>query len=276
MGLWQSVSYMRPISDGSPSGVPSLVRSIGVLKALADPCRQGATARELQKRCGIPKASLYRLLQTLTEAGLLAQNAASGHFHLGPELLRLGFVARATSPLVAAAKPLLRAITHATHEMSELAIPVGRWDLMMLETWQAEGTPVQVVSRPGHFFKMNHLNAHGLCFLCFDSERRLNEYVRGTRAPDMRQRFGLDQKLPDGLPEECERWRRLGYVWKSQAQVNARARVAVPVFDPHATGKRMIGTLGVVCDSRRLSAPRAAQWAITLQQQARQLEMAMT
>ena len=183
-------------------------------------------------------------------------------------------MARATSPLVAAAKPLLRAITHATHEMSELAIPVGRWDLMILETWQAEGTPVRVVSRPGLFFQMNHLNAHGLCFLCFDGERRLNEYVRGARAPDKRQRFGLDQKLPDGLLEECERWRRLSYVWKSQT--NDNTRIAVPVFDLHATGKRMIGTLGVVCDSRQLSAPRAAQWAITLQQQARRLEMAMT
>lgn len=264
---------MRPSTSAAgnpPPDVPALERAIGLLRRLEGCGVQGMRAKDLQKALGAPRASFFRIVGMLCEAGWIAQDPSSGRYRLGFGLQKLGYAARNASPLVRAAQEVLRDLARATHLMSELAVAVGPWTLVMLDVWQAEGTPVKVVSRPGLEFKLDHRVAHGLCYLAFDGARRFERYVQNAAAQ------GSD--LPASLFERMQRARNLGYAWALQSGYAGRsgnARAAVPVFDPHSKPRRLAGTLGLVCDNADMSALRAAQWAQVLKEKAAMLESAL-
>lgn len=256
--------------------VPALDRAREILELLAGAREAGLSAQELRARVRIPRASLYRLLRGLLESAWLAQDARSGRYRLGLGLLRLGFDARAASPLVRAGLPILRRAARETHEMSELAVDVGGGRISMLDVWQVEGTPLRVAARPGLSFGMNHQVAHGLCYLTFDGPRRLQEYLARLRTAAGRNAFQFRGPLPRHLEEACARWHELGYAWYVQRRPEGlNARLAVPVYDPHSSAGRLAASLGIVFDGEKLNALRAAEWAHALRACARDLEKAL-
>ncbi|MCW8129174.1 MAG: helix-turn-helix domain-containing protein [Planctomycetota bacterium] len=249
-------------------GVPALNRSLQLLARLDPAGASGLNARQLQAALGIPRASLFRLLNTLAQRGMVEQDLQTGRYRLGKGLMRLGFAARRASPLVDLSQEILRELALKTHLMSELATSVGAWTLAMLDTWLSETTQPKVMARPGLTFQLDHGVAHGLCYLTFDHTQGLDRYLRA-------QPYG---ETPAALPEQVARWRSVGYAWARQKDFAAKrgnARVAVPVFDPHAKPRRLAGTLGLVCDNAEITPLRAAQWGQLLKEQARALEKAL-
>lgn len=245
--------------------VPALARSLQILARLEAAGIGGMGAHALQASLKIPRASLFRLLHTLAERDLISQDPYTGRYRLGMGLLKLGYAARRTSPLVMQAQATLHVLTRKTRLMSELAMAVGSWKLAMLDVWLAEGTPVKVQSRPGMQFELDHQTAHGLCYLAFDHAHRLDAFARAK----------LNGTAPEGLLEHLARGRAQGYAWFRQRGVGNRpgnARVAVPVIDPHTKPRRLTATLALVCDSQEMTSLRAAQWAQILKEHARALE----
>lgn len=249
-----------------PSDAPALERGLQVLGVLATAGIEGIRAAELYKRVGIPRSSLYRILKPLQDRGHVTQDPVSGQYRLGMGLLQLGFRARNAMPIVQAVRPILREISQATQQLSELAVNAGSWRLMMLEVWQATGTPLRIQSRPGLFFALDHTTAHGLVYLAFDGERRLTGFMRAVREARAR-------KPGAGLRAACKRYRSQGYASKRQGHdAGNNIRVAVPVYDPHAGSERLAGSLGIACDTQDINALRAAEWAVLLRAGARRLE----
>ena len=250
------------------SAAPALERGLAVLDYLAQPQARtlGASVAELRRALRVPVMSLYRIVRILEERGHIRQDR-SGRYRLGARQIELGFAARSISPLVQAALPILREITRQTHEMSELAVRAGRWDLMMLETWQAEGTPVRIRSRAGLVFQLSPDTPHGLCYLSFDGPRVLEEFAAQPahqdelRRPENRDVFAAR-----------ERWRRLGYAWHKKTGPGDIARVAAPVFDPRSSPARLAATIGIALDESRLTTLRATAWGQLLKKAARELE----
>jgi DNA-binding IclR family transcriptional regulator len=240
------------------ASAPALERGIHLLSLLAGADEGGVRAAELQKRARTPPASFFRILKTLAGHGLIAQNAHTGLYHLGPLAMVLGFQARVRSPLVGAATAVLRELAGSVHHMTELAAAIGEWQLMMLETWQAERSSLRILSRPGLLFPLNHLTAIGICCLTFDETFSLKRYEELARRAGGRQRLSIAQGIPSGLAADCERFRKLGYCWRAQSVGNTR--ICAPVFDP-ARPRQLLGVLSVVCESREFSLLRAAQWA---------------
>jgi DNA-binding IclR family transcriptional regulator len=236
----------------------SLERGLELLSILGQN-RNGMKAIELQHVLEIPHSSLYRILRVLTDKGYARQDAVDGRFYLSAECMALGHLARAGYPLVSDIQAVLREVAHATGQMSEFAIPSGNWQLMILETWQSEKTPVRVRSRPGLRMELYHRNAHGLCFLAFDSERKLRDY--------------LAQASPKhyDLEEQCAQWRKLGYVWDRPNAWNV-CRVSAPVFNPSSNPRRLIGALGVVGDIKERVPQQIARWGRILTAHTRKLE----
>lgn len=68
-----------------------------------------------------PKATLYRLLQTLTHQGMLALDEDSGTYRIGLRLVRLAHSAWATSSLAPVARPFLDELARETGETIHLA-----------------------------------------------------------------------------------------------------------------------------------------------------------
>src|SRR5438045_8921917 len=86
-------SNIRPVT-----GTRAVVRAITVLKALGRSTNPyGVT--ELGHATGLSKATVFRLLGALEIEGLVAREAASGTYRLGPELIALGASALSTADL---------------------------------------------------------------------------------------------------------------------------------------------------------------------------------
>ncbi|MCZ7645566.1 MAG: helix-turn-helix domain-containing protein [Planctomycetota bacterium] len=254
---------------------PALERGLAVLDALATGFRDGASAEQLRERLGVPRASLYRVLKVLEVRRLVAQDARSGLYRLGRRTLELGYLARQSVPLVRAVQPLLSQLAQATHQMSEVCVAVGRWELLMLDVWLAEGTPVEVSARAGLLFGLNHQVAHGLVYLAFDAGRRVEEYIRLAARPEGRSALRVERAAPADLFEQLERARRRG--WAALTYTGhkpRRTRISVPVFDPRTPG-RLAAALGLVCAATAYTPLRAAAWAAELRAKARELELAL-
>lgn len=76
---------------------------------------------DLLADAGYPKATLYRLLQTLTNQGMLSYDEASGTYALGVRLVRLAHAAWAQSSLAPIARPYLDELAAKTGETIHLA-----------------------------------------------------------------------------------------------------------------------------------------------------------
>ena len=76
---------------------------------------------ELQGGSAFPKATLYRLLQTLTHQGMLVLDPDQGTYALGVRLVRLAHAACAQSSLAPIARPYLDELAEKTGETIHLA-----------------------------------------------------------------------------------------------------------------------------------------------------------
>ena len=66
----------------------NLGRLITILEAVAAAGRP-LSAAELEAATGVPRPTCYRMLQTLSEHGLLQDEAGRGRYQIGERLLRL-------------------------------------------------------------------------------------------------------------------------------------------------------------------------------------------
>jgi IclR family KDG regulon transcriptional repressor len=95
-------------------------KALDVLDLVA---RQGEPVRfsDLLAQSDYPKATLYRLLQTLTSQGMLALDPDMGTYALGVRLVRLAHAAWAQSSLAPIARPYLDDLAAKTGETIHLA-----------------------------------------------------------------------------------------------------------------------------------------------------------
>jgi IclR family transcriptional regulator, KDG regulon repressor len=95
-------------------------KALDVLDLVA---RQGGPVRfsDLMAQSDYPKATLYRLLQTLTSQGMLALDPDMGTYGLGMRLVQLAHAAWAQSSLAPIARPYLDDLAAKTGETIHLA-----------------------------------------------------------------------------------------------------------------------------------------------------------
>ncbi|STV50730.1 IclR family transcriptional regulator [Klebsiella pneumoniae] len=118
--------------------VPGLERGLQLLLAFGEQHRD-LTFAELHRLVDMPKATAYRVVQTLEYMGFLERNARTNTFSLGMNVLRLGFeyiasldVAQVGQPsssnyaISASAAAIWRSATAATSSTSPASAPPVR------------------------------------------------------------------------------------------------------------------------------------------------------
>lgn len=110
-----------PVAADNPPLDPRsvLAKAMAVLTAFtADD--QGLGFAELQRRTGLPKATLHRVCQDLVRARLLDRTA--DRYHPGRLLFELGMLASLERTLLEVASPFLEDLYERTHETIHLAV----------------------------------------------------------------------------------------------------------------------------------------------------------
>ena len=207
------------------SGSRTLSRGLALLVALGEE-PEGATVSGLADATGLDRAVLYRLLDTLSEAGFVTRDQDTRRFRLGLAMLELGVRAAQGLEVRRLAGPALRSLMEDTGETSCLAVR-DRDDLVVVEVVEPVDRFVQVNYRIGFRHPLG-IAAHGKALLAF---------------------------LPDGARDpSLAPIRQRGIAYTRDELEAGAAGVAAPVFDH--TG-RAVAAVGIVAPTSRMPEPEA-------------------
>jgi DNA-binding IclR family transcriptional regulator len=119
--------------------VPGLERGLKILTEFS-PREPVLGAPELSRRLGIPRTTVFRLLQTLESLGFLERADKDRNYRLGVAVLRLGFEYLSSLELTDLGLPIIEALRDATGLTSHILIRDGR-DVVFVAKAQSH-TPI--------------------------------------------------------------------------------------------------------------------------------------
>lgn len=124
--------------------IPGLERGLQLLLAFGEQ-HQDLTFAELHRLVDMPKATAYRVVQTLEHMGFLERNRRTNTFRLGMNVLRLGFEYISSLDVAQVGQPVIEQLRDSSQCSSHLAIRDGR-DLIYIARVSAAGARINQVS----------------------------------------------------------------------------------------------------------------------------------
>src|SRR5438445_8375870 len=157
--------------------VQSLDRALEILKLLGSEPEMRVT--DLARRLEVHKSTVFRLLSTLQEHGLVEQNPSTEKYRLGYGLVRLAGSVVSELDLARVARPVLEELALRSGETVNLAILQGSQvvnidqiaapNLVVNGNWVAKQTPL-------------HATSNGQDLHAFPPEDERQRHPPGTRA----------------------------------------------------------------------------------------------
>lgn len=223
------------IMGGGPRGDGTVGKALDVLDRVAQAGRP-LRFSEVLAEGAYPKATLYRLLQTLTHQGMLAYDTERQTYGLGVRLVRLAHAAWAQSSLAPLARPHLDRLSADVGETIHLAqMDLGQ--VLYVDKRNA-ARPVEMFSQAG---KVGPAYCTGvgkamLAFLPPDAlHRALEEQSFHRFTPNT-----LDTR--ERLLEELEVIRRRGHAFDREEHEPGILCIALPIL---ARGGRPLGAVSI-------------------------------
>lgn len=198
-------------------------RAADVLLALTDLPEVGVS--ELSRQLGWPKSVAHRILTTLAQSGLVAVDASTHRYRLGPAALRLGLAAIARADVHRLAIPHLRALRDHTGETATLTLLSGdsRLYVEVVESRHLVRQTIEVGSHAPLY--VGGSSKAILAFLPPAEQERVLASARGAKRAD-----GTPLDI-DKLRKELVTIRRRGYAVSLGERIAGATSVAAPIFD---------------------------------------------
>jgi IclR family transcriptional regulator, pca regulon regulatory protein len=203
--------------------IESLLKGLAVLQVFTgDPA--GMKLPEVTRKTGMPRATVYRILQTLVTAGYLHYFQAEGVYRLAPKVLSLGYAALSGLDLAETAEPQLRELSRRLDQNVNLGVLQGHEVvyIVRIKVRRILGIDLAVGSR------LNAYNsAMGKALLAFLEPDRLDAVIETiAQDPTARDRIGERGQL---LRQQLAEVRELGYSVSDGETVSGLISAAVPV-----------------------------------------------
>lgn len=245
--------------------VDSLLKGLSVLEALARH-PGGLALPEVVAGTGLPKATAYRMLKTLTGSGYLLYFPGTATYRLGPKVMSLGMSALAGQDLAGLSDPLLRELSKRIGQNVNLGILDGGEVvyIIRIKVRRILGIDLTVGSRLSA-----HNTAIGLALLAFMDSKALPETIDLiARDPQAAKDIGA---AGNRLLERLEGVRRRGYALIEDEYFAGLMSVAVPILgrDGLAEGAINVPVFSQLCSQEELLEqylPRVLETARTISQ----------
>lgn len=182
----------------------------------------GVGFTELQRRTGLPKATLHRIAGDLVAARLLSR--VDGAFHLGSHLFELGMRASIERTLLEVATPFLEDLYERTHETVHLGLREGSEVVYVAKV--GGHRQAKSPSRTGGRLPV-HATAIGKALLAWADEA---EQIAVLSAP-MQRRTPRTVTAPGRLRRQLEEIREVGVAFEYEEGALGLVCVAAPVLD---------------------------------------------
>ncbi len=203
-------------------GVQSVERAAVVLRALGEAGRPLSPA-EISARIGVPRPTVYRLLESLAREGLVTPMGRS--FAIGAGVLWLAARRLEQLELRTVGRPILQELRDRTGETVHLAVLEGG-QVVYVEKVESPG-PIRMASMVGRIFPA-HSTALGKAMLAYLPRERVEGII---------QRHGLPARTPNTITsperlfEELAAIRARGFSIDNVENEEGIRCVGAPVFD---------------------------------------------
>jgi DNA-binding IclR family transcriptional regulator len=178
-------------------GVQSLERAAALLRALAEAGRP-LSAGELAAAVGLPRPTVYRLLQTLCTEGWVAQNGRS--FVIGASVLWLAARRLEQLELRSVGRPLLAELRDRTGETVHLGV-LEAGQVVYVEKLESPG-PLRMASMVGRIVPA-HSTALGKAMLAYLPREQVERIV---------ERHGLVRRTPNTITDPARLFQELAAI----------------------------------------------------------------
>lgn len=245
-------------SDGTVGKALDVLETVAAAKA---PVRFS----ELLTTSSFPKATLYRLLQTLTHQGMLSFDKELGTYSLGMRLVRLAHSAWTQSSLAPIARPFLDALARETGETIHLA-QMDQGQVLYVDKRNA-ARPVEMFSSAGKVGPA-YCTGVGKAMLAYLPA----EALKAATAQQSFHRFTettLDSAAK--LQAELSEIRRVGHAFDREEHEAGIICCAAPILSRNG---RAIGALSITSTTAQSNLVALAQFAETLKSTATQIAAA--
>jgi IclR family KDG regulon transcriptional repressor len=204
--------------------VRSVDRAVRILTALGQE-DGGLALKDLAAQADLPKATALRLLRTLGANGLVKQDRATSHYHLGPAVLTLAFSLLNGMELRQAALPHMRDLRDATGETVILAI-LDDEDLVQVERVESQQT-LRTSTSIGKRVPA-HCSSLGKALLAY-SDPSVVDRILGTTV--LTRYTSTTVTDPQQVRSELAQVRRSGVAYGDREYHEHIRGVSAPVFD---------------------------------------------
>ena len=204
----------------------SVERTLDVLEALAT-AADDLSLSQLREQLDLPLGTLHRLLAGLIERGYAAQDRSTRLYGPGPRLLEVAALAgrHRRFNLVRIARPLLRELTEATEETSNLLVLQGLDGVYREQA--ASPRMVRMFTEVGQRVPL-YCTGGGKAILSGFSDAQLEAYLATIRLEAFTQKTLGD---PAALRAELMQARCQGFAIDDEEREAGVCCVAAPIFD---------------------------------------------
>lgn len=228
--------------------IQSVERAAAILGALGSGTpRLGVT--EIADRVGLAKPTVYGLLRTLEKHELVAQDADTGKYSLGPGVLQLGNAYLDGSELRARSLRWAEALAQRADEAVWVATLSGARVIVLHHVFRPDNT-VQILevgaAIPWHACALGHAIVANLPAAT----------AARAMAGDLAPLTGRTKTTRAALGQALAQVRKQGYALEDQEATVGDAGVAAPIVNREGG---VAGSIGVVGPAERLLAPSARE-----------------
>lgn len=215
---------------GSNTANQSTIAAFAILEEMA---QKGEPSRvtDLGKALNMPRARIYRYLQTLVTLGYVRQDPETERYQLTLKLFHLGQAIADSTQLTSVARPVMSALRDELGQTVTLSIPEPN-GMRVIDIVRVE-SPVQIITRPGAILDF-HTSAQGklaLAFGKYDPDKLIS-------SADIRAKVSM----------QAAHAREFGWVTAPEETLPGVNAISAPVFDLEGNFAATITVVGSVQD----------------------------
>ena len=218
------------MTGGATGTINSVDHALRLIEALHE--AQPLSVSDLARRLRLPRPTVYRLLRTLGEHGLLVQEGTA--YRLSLRLLELATTTLSAAALQAAAQPVLGDLAARTGETAHFAVLDGDRVGYLAKVESAH--PIRMFSHIGWRGPL-HATGVGKVLLAWSDPFLVESALGAGQAAYTDRTLTTEGELAD----EIELVRRRGYAVDQQELIEGLVCVAAPVL----AGSRLVGAVSV-------------------------------
>lgn len=217
------------------TGVAMVSRAMAILNYLSEK-EKPVGISEIAKDMGLPKATVFRILNSLEEWDAVECKEGAG-YHLGCFLIKLGRSAGQNASLIDVCAPHMERIAKEIGENLNLSI---EYENAMLSIYSTNITS-HVLSPKSIPISPLYCSSMGKAALAYLSKERFRAYFKRQ---DLRKRTPYTLTTQEELEKECEKIRREGVAFDNQEYEEGLYCISVPILNGEGGLVACLGTSG--------------------------------